>query len=1470
VTIHVATDQGAVLDIPLGVSVLPLTPVLATNPGSLNTGMVVGAQSFITFAVVNSGGAPSGDLQVSLPATSYLSLASPAVIPSLAPGASYTVSLELSPPSNLPLAEYQGTIAVSNASTGLSVPFTFTAVSSAVGTVHVLVDDDFTFDEAGSPRVQGATVNLLNPYDNTRVVATGVTDATGAVTFANVPAGPYVLQVQADGHSAYENSYLVKPGIVNNDEVFIQRQFVTYTWDVRQTTIQDTYQIKLETTFVTDVPAPVVTITGPPTIPTLQPGQSGTMNLTVTNHGLIAAQGVTLVMPTDPEYTFTALSPVIGTLPAETSVVVPVTVAREASQPVSTGDGNAVLTTKVEVPDPVGSHVSSTLYVDYSNTGTAPMPAPLLVLSATQNGNPGAWLTLNPALQASGPNTSAAPAGYSQSVEILASGATPGVLAPGESIRVPVYYAGWNALQFLPGVSVWSPATPIKFSLTTLNADNTTPANWSQLLASSRPQNINPAAWTTISTNLAQQLGFTSGGYVQLLDNEASYLGTLGENVPDVQSLWGFAVRQADNALNPLAPSLTSATDDSVAAPGSLSLSFTRDFAESISGRDTMGPLGMGWSTSWQTSASVATDGTVTITEPGGSRRVFQPDGRTPGHYFSQPGDTGRLTADGSGGYLLTESDGIATDFGSNGLLNYVRDTNGNRITAGYTAGKLTSLTTTTGQYIHIGYNAAGLISSLTDSSGRTTTYNYDSSNTFLTSVNGSNGQTTNYTYNTTQYANPLVSGAATQNTLQTITVPGGTHEFFSYDDQGRLTGTTQDGDAEPLSFAYSFGQVTTTNGTGDASNTYYNENGLVAKRVDALHHPTVYTYDANFNLTKITNAAGSSETFTYNGAGEVTSTTDFLGNTTNFAYAGPFNKTSSMTDANGNTTKYAYDPAGNLLSTTYADGSASTSTFNPLGEATSFVNANGQPIGYTYNAAGQVAQESFSDGSSYTYTYDARGNMLTAADSTGTTTFTYDPTTGLLSEVTYPGGMFLTFTYNAAGQRTQMVDQTGFTTNYGYDANGRLSELTDGAGNPIAGYAFDADGRLSEKTNGNGTYTTYAYDANGNVLNVINYAPDGSVNSRFDYTYNALGLETNEVTPDGAWTYDYDADGRLTHAVFASTNPEVPDQDLAYNYDAMGNRTSTVINGVTTLYATNNLNEYTNVGGQAFTYDADGNLTSDGTNTYFYNSLDQLVGVTGSDGTATYTYDVLGKRVASTTNGTTTNFLNDPVGIGNVVGEFTGDGASIANFVFGFGLTSQVTAGGSYYYDFDGIGSTVGVSGAAGRYVNTYSYLPFGQLATSATPVANPFQFNGAAGVMAAGNGLYDMRARSMDVTLGRFTSHDPLQINGGNPCGRRHGPAGEGRGPSPGDHHGREHALRRRRQLALDRRDGDAPAVGHGLLRGRPGHQRRRRNDLVGRAGTTARHHLAGRRLDRRGQRVHRPLEPHRPVLVRGHRQR
>ncbi|MEK7674817.1 MAG: LamG-like jellyroll fold domain-containing protein [Verrucomicrobiota bacterium] len=106
--------------------------------------------------------------------------------------------------------------------------------------------------------------------------------------------------------------------------------------------------------------------------------------------------------------------------------------------------GEAKLETQLIVPSQLGYHAVATIWVQYANTGHVAMPAPLLVLTATQNGQEGAWLTLQDHRLVEGFWTSAQPEGFSHSIQILASGNTPGVLQPGESVQVPVYYAGWQ------------------------------------------------------------------------------------------------------------------------------------------------------------------------------------------------------------------------------------------------------------------------------------------------------------------------------------------------------------------------------------------------------------------------------------------------------------------------------------------------------------------------------------------------------------------------------------------------------------------------------------------------------------------------------------------------------------------------------------------------------------------------------------------------------------------------------------------------------------------------------------------------------------------------------------------------------------------------------------------------------------------------------------------------------------------
>jgi YD repeat-containing protein len=83
----------------------------------------------------------------------------------------------------------------------------------------------------------------------------------------------------------------------------------------------------------------------------------------------------------------------------------------------------------------------------------------------------------------------------------------------------------------------------------------------------------------------------------------------------------------------------------------------------------------------------------------------------------------------------------------------------------------------------------------------------------------------------------------------------------------------------------------------------------------------------------------------------------------------------------------------------------------------------------------------------------------------------------------------------------------------------------------------------------------------------------------------------------------------------------------------------------VTTLYAANALNQYTTVGAVSPTYDANGNLTADGTYALGYDGDNRLTSSSGAGNTAAYAFDAQGRRKSRTVNGTTTISVTDADG---------------------------------------------------------------------------------------------------------------------------------------------------------------------------------------------------------------------------------
>jgi RHS repeat-associated protein len=990
--------------------------------------------------------------------------------------------------------------------------------------------------------------------------------------------------------------------------------------------------------------------------------------------------------------------------------------------------------------------------VEYANTGTAAMPAPILtVQSGDADNSDKPLLTLDKNSVPKVMWSPVIPKGLANAVQIFASGAVPGILQPGERIQIPVYCAG---LQ-----QPWTMSdTEIELQIIAREAGDTTPIDWNVLETTIRPDWISDSAWPLVFATLQQQIGHTWGDYVNHLASDAAYLSRFGLSVKDVSALFAFEVRKA-MALDFIGV-LAEAVDVDVPVPG-LELTFRRTFGSTINERNYLGPLGLGWSAPWFTYLEKQTDGTIIIHETADNFRKFVPDSRKNGHYFGETGDPGLLEIQAGGVFKLSEPNGFITWFHADGKLQYYRDTNANFITPAYTGDQLTSVTHTAGGQVQFTYNSAGRIESVVGSTGWTTTYSYDSTNTHLISSTSPAG-TTFYTY-----FDDLIP--AKHNAIKSITEPGGRVTNFEYDDLGRLVKASLGGDIYPISYSYSpEGAITEFDGTGKYVKNFFDHRGLIVRSENNLGDYVIYKYNALTQLTDVKDSTGRSMRIVHSLEGRLKSIIDPYGRAIiTFNLGGPHNEPTSFFDANGNTTTYLLDVKGNIRKVTASDGTIQDISYDDHGTIDNTINARGQLIERTLNDAGQVTHESRADGTIADYNYDSRSRLTSIVSPEGTTSLTYD-LADRLTRITYPNGRWLHYTYDAAGRRIRLEGSDGFRTNYVYDVSSHLIEIRDGDNNPIVSYEYDAAGRLHKETKRNGTYSIFGLDAIGRTESILNYAADATVNSKFLYTYDPQGRPSTLTTLDGTWTYTYDLNNQLTHASFVAMNSTIPNQDLAYEYDSLGNRTRSILNGDVTNYVPNNMNQYSSINGSELNYDDDGNLTvqavGGSTTTYSYDILNRLSKVVTSEGVWKYEYDFFGNRSAVIANGVRTEYLVDPTGLSQVVSEYDGNGNRTAGFVHGPGFLGRTGSDGWAYYDFDGLGSTAGISTGAGNYVNRYAYGPWGESLLATESVANSFEYVGLQGVMNEGNGLQFMRARYYSADVGRFISPDPLGLTSGD----------------------------------------------------------------------------------------------------------
>ena len=741
-------------------------------------------------------------------------------------------------------------------------------------------------------------------------------------------------------------------------------------------------------------------------------------------------------------------------------------------------------------------------------------------------------------------------------------------------------------------------------------------------------------------------------------------------------------------------------------------------------------------------------------------------------------------------------------------------------ITIGPSGTGLTQLTTS---YTYD--STTGLMTASSDPNSQTTSYTYDSSwrPVYITRPDSTGiGYTYDDTYHTVTVTTPIDSSHSTNQVtakdalgrVVTTTLEDGTPTVYSivqnqYDALGRLYETSDpytsspsywtqsqfDGlgrqtkailpDSNQTTFAYSTNTVTATDSTGKARKMKTDAAGrtvAVWEDPSGVDYETDYTYDVMDNLTGVTQGSGGpTRTYTYDALGRLASVTTPEGGTDCFGtYSGStcqqngydtFGNLTSKTDARSVVSSYAYDSLNRLIGIIYAlpTGSAVSSMpdtiCNPVsGTATS-------NVCFYYDAGGSSAY--------------AKGKLTSMVDPSGSETYTYDNMGRQteLSKVIGSTTFNTSYTYNRGGDVTEISYPSGRNVYQYYDALGRLCSVGSSGGSCTTStaytnsYTYNTAQQVTGFNYGNGVAASLGYSADRLQMTSLSYAKSGTLFGQ-TYSYSQSSGNNGQITSitdtvdnGRSVAYTFDSLARLSRATTTGSSG-YPKWDLQWTYDQYGNRlTQSIPSGstgcssitcptpsVSVSTTTNRITSDSN-----YSYDASGNLTHDGTNTFVYDAENRAT--SANSGNATYTYDGNGVRVKKAiSSGTTTTYVFSG---GKVIAEYEGSGSLSASsptreYIYSGGqLTAKIEGSATSYYHQDNLSVRL-MTNSSGADNGDQGHFPFGEWWYPSTAVTK-WQFTTYERDAETSND-YAM-ARSYVNRLGRFNSPDPMGGDASNP---------------------------------------------------------------------------------------------------------
>lgn len=544
------------------------------------------------------------------------------------------------------------------------------------------------------------------------------------------------------------------------------------------------------------------------------------------------------------------------------------------------------------------------------------------------------------------------------------------------------------------------------------------------------------------------------------------------------------------------------------------------------------------------------------------------------------------------------------------------------------------------------------------------------------------------------------------------------------------------------------------------------------------------YTYNSNGNPISMVNPAGIKSIYGYNSFGNLQSIEiEGSGITTSAVYDN-FSRITSITDPKGIKQTYEYDLADNILNSIYDPTGLNYKTqyqYDNNYNLTKIISPRGlsTTLNYDFNTD-DLVQEIHGNFKTKDWTYNKDGSIKTFSNKAGftfTNTFapSGDPFAGKLISDSYND-----FEYSTPIKRLSKVKHSGVDVSYvGFDnfnRNTNIATQIQGTISDGVKYEYSKNDKITKITYpSNGRCFVYSYD----VLDRLIYVKDWKDRILVQYSYLTDSRLSKEQFLNGTRTeYKYDNAGRLTSIITLKSNNDTIVSNGA-TLDLNGNHTSESLKmNLQGNYKTNPIPSEIN-----YSYKNNENILSasfgNENNTYQYNNNNALTGITGTAGniilewdqkdkllkyinvdsnkTIDFKYDGYGNRriVGST------RFALDILNSSNVIEETDLVGKVKSVYVHGLGLVCRIdpTTDDVSFYHFDFRGSTLAITDKNQQITHQYVYDEFGKVNWDTTiGFKNPFQFVGRYGIMKDETGLYYMRARYYDPSLGRFISEDPV----------------------------------------------------------------------------------------------------------------